>query len=67
MIEFKVPSVGKAEAWCMKHIGPRLYYIHDRIGGEGWRIMRRHGTNEVLLCLEDDKQATMAALTLSGQ
>ena len=49
----------------MKHIGPRLYYIHDRMGGEGWRIMRRQG--EVLLCLEDDKQATMAALTLSGQ
>ena len=49
----------------MKHIGPRLYYIHDRIGGEGWRIMRRHGTSEVLLCLEDDKQATMAMLTLS--
>ena len=65
MIEFKVSSVGKAEAWCMKHIGPRLYYIHDRMGGQGWRIMRRRG--EVLLCLEDDKQATMAMLTLSGQ
>jgi hypothetical protein len=63
MIEFKVPSVGKAEAWCMKHVGPRLYYIHDRIGGEGWRIMRIYG--EVLLCLEDDKKATMAMLMLS--
>ena len=67
MIEFKVPSSEKAEAWCLKHIGPRLYYIHDRIGGEGWRIMRRRGGGEVLLCLEDDKQATMAMLTLSGQ
>ena len=65
MIEFKVPSVCKADAWCMKHVGPRLYYIHDRIGGEGWRIMRRQ--DAVLLCLEDDKQATMAMLTLSGQ
>jgi hypothetical protein len=65
MIEFKVPNISKAEAWCMKHVGPRLYYIHDRIGGEGWRIMRRHGSpSEVLLCLEDDKKATMAALTL---
>jgi len=62
MIEFKVPSVGKAEAWCMKHIGPRLYYIHDRMGGEGWRIMRK--ADRVLLCLEDDKKATMAMLTL---
>ena len=65
MIEFKVPNIGKAEAWCMKHIGPRLYYIHDRIGGEGWRIMRKG--DGVLLCLENDKQATMAMLTLSGQ
>ena len=64
MIEFKVPNVGKAEAWCMKHIGPRLYYIHDRIGGEGWRIMRK--SDGVLLCLEDDRQATMAMLTLSS-
>jgi hypothetical protein len=64
MIEFKVPNVGKAEAWCMKHIGPRLYYIHDRIGGEGWRIMRKG--DGVLLCLEDDRQATMAMLTLSS-
>jgi len=65
MIEFKVPSVGKAEAWCMKHVGPRLYYIHDRIGGEGWRIMRSRNKSEMLLCLEDDKKATMAMLMLS--
>jgi hypothetical protein len=62
MIEFKVPDVGKAEAWCMKHVGPRLYYIHDRMGGEGWRIMRKG--DRVLLCLEDDKTASMAALML---
>ena len=48
----------------MKHIGPRLYYIHDRIGGEGWRIMPIRGGAEILLCLEDDKKATMAALML---
>lgn len=65
MIEFRVPSVGKAEAWCMKHVGPRLYYIHDRIGGEGWRIMRSRNKSEMLLCLEDDKKATMAMLMLS--
>ena len=62
MIEFKVPSVGKAEAWCMKHVGPRLYYIHDRMGGHGWRIMRKG--DRVLLCLEDDNKASMAALML---
>ena len=64
MIEFKIPSINKAEAWCMKHVGPRLYYIHDRIGGEGWRIMPLRGGAEILLCLEDDKKATMAMLML---
>ena len=62
MIEFKVPSVGKAEAWCMKHVGPRLYYIHDRIGGQGWQI-KKVGMGSVLY-LEDNKKATMAALML---
>lgn len=66
MIEFKVPSAGKAEAWCMKFIGPRLYYIHDRMGGEGWRIMRSRTDGSTLLCLEDDKKATIAMLTLSN-
>ena len=64
MIEFKVPSIDKAEAWCMKHVGPRLYYVHDRLGGEGWHLMRKYKSNEVLLRLEDDKKATMAALML---
>lgn len=62
MIEFKVPNIRETEAWCLKYIGPRLYYIHNNIGGQGWRIMSKHGT--ILLCLEDDKKATMAALTL---
>ena len=66
MTEFKVKRANLAEAWCMKHIGPRLYYIHDRIGGEGWRIMRDQKGPNILLCIEDDKKALMAMLTLSG-
>ena len=67
MKEFKVSSLGKAEAWCMKYIGPRLYYIHNKIGGAGWRIMRGHKSSEILLCIEDDKTALMAMLTLSDE
>jgi hypothetical protein len=67
MIEFKVSRVSPAEAWCLKHIGPRLYYLHNKIGGEGWRIMKAHQSPEILLCIEDDKKALMAMLTLSGQ
>jgi hypothetical protein len=66
MKEFKVKRVSPAEAWCLKHVGPRLYYLHDKIGGQGWRIMRAHKSSDVLVCIEDDKKALMAMLTLSG-
>jgi hypothetical protein len=65
MIEFKVPNAAKAEAWCIKNVGPRLYYIHNKIGGNGWHI-RNSKSSEVLLCLDDDKKATLSMLTLSN-
>ena len=67
MLEFKVSTTRYAEAWCLKHIGPRLYYLHNKIGGEGWRIMRSKNSSDILLCIEDDKKALMAMLTLGGQ
>lgn len=65
MKEFKVKSIGKAESWCLKYVGRRLYYLHNTIGGEGWRLIRKSKTSDVLLCIEDDKKALMAMLTLS--
>ena len=67
MREFKVSRTTSAEAWCLKHIGPRLYYLHNKIGGEGWRIIRDYKDSGVLLCIEDDKKALMAMLALGGQ
>ena len=23
---------------CEKHVGPRKFYLHNRIGGEGWDV-----------------------------
>lgn len=23
---------------CEQHVGPRLFYLHNRIGGEGWDV-----------------------------
>ena len=66
MLEFKVETVRHAEAWCLKHIGPRLYYLHDKIGGQGWRITRGYKSPDAIVCIEDDKKALMAMLTLSG-
>lgn len=65
MTEFKVPLVRYAEAWCLKNIGPRMFYLHNSIGGEGWRIVRRNTGTYV--CIEDDKKALMAMLTLGDK
>lgn len=27
---------GEQEQWLAKNIGPRLHYLHNSIGGEGW-------------------------------
>jgi len=65
MLEFKIKQIGIAEVWCLRNVGPRLYYLHNNIGGQGWRIMRKN--SDLLLCIEDDKKALMAMLTLGGQ
>lgn len=67
MTEFKIKNRSSAEAWCLKHLGPRLYYLHNKIGGEGWRIMKSQKSPDILLCIEDDKKALMAILTLSDE
>lgn len=63
MKEFKIPNKESAEAWCLKYIGPRLYYLHNSTGGQGWRLKKSY--SYTLLCIEDDKKALMAMLTLS--
>lgn len=65
MLEFKVPVTRFAEAWCLKYIGPRMYHLHNSIGGQGWRILRRDGHNYV--CIEDDKKALIAMLVLGDK
>lgn len=64
MLKFKVTtsSLNKAELWCLKNVGPRLYYLHNSIGGQGWQI-KKNGY-ETFVCIEDDKKALIAMLTL---
>jgi hypothetical protein len=40
VMEFKTKNYHEVEAWCMKNIGPRMYYLHNQIGGQGWVIKR---------------------------
>ena len=65
MLEFKISVSRFAEAWCLKNIGPRMYYIHNKIGGRGWRIMMKD--RQLYLCIEDDKKALMAMLAIGDK
>lgn len=64
------------EAWCLKHIGPRMHYLHNSIGGEGWIAKRKQldlfvndkGYSDLkemgwALTFEDDRYATWFRLT----
>jgi hypothetical protein len=35
-IKLKNGLKAKEEQWLAKNIGPRLHYIHNSIGGQGW-------------------------------
>jgi hypothetical protein len=64
MVEFKIKNSQAAEKWCIKHISPRVYYLHNVYGGNGWRVIKKYpGT---FLCIEDDKKALVAMLTLEN-
>jgi hypothetical protein len=28
----------RAEQWLAKNVGPRMHYLHNSIGGEGWLL-----------------------------
>lgn len=36
---------GEQEQWLAKNVGPRLHYLHNSIGGEGW--IAKKGYEEV--------------------
>lgn len=63
MREFKVDrnNIRGVEAWCMRYIGPRMYYLHTQIGGQGW-IIKQPGSSNSRVIIEDDKVALMAMI-----
>ncbi len=52
-------------------VGPQLYYIHNKIGGQGWEVRNsdsrrtKHFLTSVIIKLEDDAMASYVALMLS--
>jgi hypothetical protein len=59
-VDIEISNIGQTEAWCMKHIGPRLFYIHNKIGGPGWTILKQG--SKAILRVEDRNQYLMALL-----
>ena len=63
MTQFKInySNSKEAEQWCMQFIGPRMYYLPKRIGGQGWTI-HDHCSPKPTVAIEDDKHALMAMI-----
>lgn len=63
---------GEQEQWLAKNVGPRMHYLHNSIGGEGWIAKRewvgREGSKvpRWYLTLEDDSLATFFAIKFSS-
>jgi hypothetical protein len=57
------------EQWLAKNAGPRMHYLHNSIGGQGWLVKREWlpgmTHQEWWLTLEDDKLATFFAIKFS--
>jgi hypothetical protein len=51
---------------CEKYIGPRKFYLHNRIGGEGWdlRVGSRY-RRFTIARFDDPKMATFIQLKIS--
>lgn len=50
---------------CEQHIGPRKFYLHNRIGGEGWDVRPASRYNSRTIARFDDpKTATFIMLKI---
>jgi len=56
----------KQEQWIMKNIGPRMFYLHNAMGGQGWVIKRNYKKRTWELTLEDEKLATYFIIKFSS-
>lgn len=61
-IKLKYGLNGEQQQWLAKNVGPRLFYLHDKVGGEGW-IARYVWSEGVVhkywsLTLEDERYAS---------
>ena len=65
-IKLKYGLSGEQEKWLAQNVGPKMHYLHNSIGGQGWiakynwssGMVDRHWT----LTFEDERYATFFTL-----
>ena len=62
MITINIKEFGfNQEQWLCKNVGPRMHYLHNSIGGQGWIAKRSkypYEKTQWTLTLEDDRIAS---------
>jgi hypothetical protein len=48
-----------------KHVGPRKFVLHNRIGGEGWDVRPTKDSRTTIVRFDDPKMATFIQLKLA--
>ena len=65
-ITLKGELTNEEEQWLAKNIGPRLHWLHNSRGGEGWIARKNYKPGMVSaywnLTIEDDRHATFFSL-----
>lgn len=50
---------------CEKHVGPRKFYLHNRIGGHGWDVRPAYSDRgRSIVRFDDPKMATYIMLKI---
>jgi len=66
VINLKKTLTPEQEDWLLKHIGPRMFYFHNAIGGEGWVVKKIYDTElkgvTWQLFIQDEELATFFML-----
>lgn len=47
------------EQWILHNVGPRMFYLHNSLGGEGWILRRNYETKTWELSFQEERDAIM--------
>ena len=68
MIELTLPGkYNTVIECCEKYISPRKYYLHNKVGGNGWEVSPSSDSSDgfrAKLKVDDDQMATFIMLKL---